>query len=65
MKQSGARHEAKWNYYFNVPSIDAAKAAAEAAGGTVMMGPHEIPGGMFILLGADPQGAAWALVGPK
>jgi uncharacterized protein len=29
------------------------------------MGPHEVPGGSWIILGQDPQGAMFALVGPK
>ena len=55
----------RWTYYFNVPSIDAAKERIERAGGTVTMGPHEVPGGMYIILGTDPQDAAFALVGGK
>ena len=54
-----------WNHYFRVPSIDAARAAVEANGGTVMMGPHEVPGGDWIIQGMDPQGAMFALVGGK
>lgn len=54
-----------WNHYFRVPSIETAKAAAEANGGTVMMGPHEVPGGDWIIQGMDPQGAMFALVGGK
>lgn len=54
-----------WSHYFRVPSITAAKAAAEAAGGTIMMGPMEVPGGDFIIQGMDPQGAFFALVGAK
>jgi hypothetical protein len=29
------------------------------------MGPHEVPGGQWIILGLDPQGAMFALVGYK
>lgn len=54
-----------WNFYFRVPSIDAAKARAEQAGGRIFHGPGEIPGGEFILIGADRQGATFALVGPR
>lgn len=56
---------AMWLMYFGVPSITAAKASVEASGGTVMMGPHEVPGGGWIIVGTDPQGAAFGLVGPK
>jgi predicted enzyme related to lactoylglutathione lyase len=53
----------KWRYYFRVPSIAAAKVAVEQAGGNIAMGPLEVPGGDWIVIGADPQGAEFALVG--
>jgi predicted enzyme related to lactoylglutathione lyase len=40
-----------------------AKAAAESGGGTIAMGPHQVPTGDWILIGTDPQGAEFALVG--
>jgi predicted enzyme related to lactoylglutathione lyase len=52
-----------WRYYFRVPSIAAAKAAAEQAGGSIRVGPMEVPGGDHILIGTDPQGAEFSLVG--
>ncbi len=52
-----------WRYYFRVPSIDAAVEATNAGGGTVVMGPREVPGGDHIVIGTDPQGAQFALVG--
>ncbi len=54
-----------WLYYINVAGIDAAAARIEAGGGQVLNGPHEVPGGMFIVQGLDPQGAMFALVGPR
>jgi len=54
-----------WRYYFRVPSISAAKQTAEAKGGTIHMGPHQVPTGEYILIGADPQGAEFALVGSE
>jgi predicted enzyme related to lactoylglutathione lyase len=54
-----------WNYYIRVADIDIAKAAVEAAGGTVMNGPMEVPGGDWVISGMDPQGAAFSLVGAK
>lgn len=54
-----------WLYYFNVESIDAAKGRVEAAGGQVAIGPHEVPGPLWILICQDPEGVAFALVGPK
>jgi len=53
----------RWRYYFRVPSIAVAKAAAESGGGTIAMGPHQVPTGDWILIGTDPQGAEFALVG--
>jgi predicted enzyme related to lactoylglutathione lyase len=52
-----------WRYYFRVPSIAKAKETAEAKGGKIAMGPMEVPGGDHILIGVDPQGAEFALVG--
>jgi predicted enzyme related to lactoylglutathione lyase len=54
-----------WGYYFNVPAIDAAADRVKAAGGTIMMGPHEVPGGQWILQCKDPQDAYFALVARK
>lgn len=53
----------KWRYYFRVPSIARAKATAEEKGGTIVMGPHQVPTGDWIIIGSDPQGAEFALVG--
>jgi predicted enzyme related to lactoylglutathione lyase len=52
-----------FRFYFRVPSIAAAKATAEAKGGTIHMGPHQVPTGDWIVIGSDPQGAEFALVG--
>ena len=52
-----------WRYYFRVPSIGQAKQIAEAKGGKIVMGPMEVPGGDHIVIGIDPQGAEFALVG--
>ncbi len=54
-----------WMYYFRVPAIDAAIESLTANGGEVVNGPQEIPGGEFVINGADPQGAMFALVGAK
>jgi uncharacterized protein len=52
-----------WRFYFRVPSISKAKETAEANGGTIHMGPHQVPTGDYIVIGSDPQGAEFALVG--
>ena len=52
-----------WRYYFRVPSVSKAKEIAETKGGKIAMGPMEVPGGDHIVVGFDPQGAEFALVG--
>ena len=55
--------QSKWRYYIRVPSISKARDTAEAKGGTIHMGPHQVPTGDYIIIGTDPQGAEFALVG--
>ncbi|MGX9963259.1 VOC family protein [Roseomonas sp. F4] len=52
-----------WRFYFRVPRIQAALRQVVELGGTVAMGPMDVPGGDQILIGTDPQGAEFALVG--
>ena len=54
-----------WTYYFGVDDIDRAVGAIGEGGGTVVNGPHEIPGGEFSLHAIDPQRASFGLVGPR
>ncbi len=54
-----------WLYYFNVDAIDAAVERIKSAGGEVVAGPHEVPGGGWVARGLDPQGAIFALLAPK
>lgn len=54
-----------WNHYFNVDDIDAAAKRVSAAGGTVQGTPQEVPGGVWIFHGTDPQGGKFSLVGPR
>lgn len=51
-----------WNYYAQVDSASAARDRALAAGATTTMDVHEVPGGSFVYMGVDPQGAGFALV---
>ena len=53
-----------WLFYFIVDDIDAAKSRVETSGGSIVVGPTEVPGGDWIVQGRDPQGAMFALVGP-
>jgi predicted enzyme related to lactoylglutathione lyase len=54
-----------WLPIFGVTDIGAAKAAAQANGGTITTDIMEIPGGEFALNVDDPSGAALGFVGPK
>ena len=54
-----------WNYYINVEAIDAARERVEKGGGSVMMGPMEVPGGQWVLQAKDPQGGHFSLVASK
>lgn len=56
---------AAWLFYFAVKGATEAKERITAGGGTVLMGPHEVPGGMWIVLAKDPQGAMFAVVGAE
>lgn len=54
-----------WAFYFCVDAIDSAVERVNKGGGKVLMGPHEVPGGSWIINALDPQGAHFALVAPK
>lgn len=54
-----------WSFYFGVPDIDAGLERIVKAGGTVLHGPHQVPGDEFIVIASDPQGAVFSLVGPR
>ncbi|WP_294329067.1 VOC family protein [uncultured Sphingomonas sp.] len=51
-----------WSFYFRVDDVDAAKDRVEGAGGTVLNGPMDVPGGERVLQAADPDGAMFGLV---
>jgi predicted enzyme related to lactoylglutathione lyase len=53
-----------WGHYFTVEAIDAAAARVTAGGGGVLMGPHQVPGGDWIVQCKDPQGAYFSLTSP-
>lgn len=54
-----------WTYYIMVDGIEAAMTRLAAAGGTVVNGPHQVPGGLWMVQGRDPQGASFALLSPQ
>ena len=64
-KPPGMPMPAYWAYYINVDSIGAAIERLKTAGGTVINGPHPVPGGMFIVQATDPQGAVFCLLSAK
>lgn len=63
MQKRPERPAPVWQYYFRVPSIAAAVEAIGQAGGRVDQGPHEVPDDEWILVGTDPQGAEFCLMG--
>jgi predicted enzyme related to lactoylglutathione lyase len=50
-----------WLPYIRVADAKAATARAKALGAKIMHGPAEVPGGGWITMGADPQGAMFAV----
>ena len=65
MNRPNAEMRPMWNYYVRVSGIDAAAERVRAHGGTVTLGPMEVPGGDWVINGIDPQGASFGLVGSK
>jgi predicted enzyme related to lactoylglutathione lyase len=55
---------AHWLSYVRVPDCSKATSAAKAAGGRVLNGPMEVPGGHWITMMEDPQGGAFAVIEP-
>ena len=54
-----------WLVYFRVQSIEEAARRIVQAGGQVINGPMEVPGGGWIVNGLDLEGAMFALTGPR
>lgn len=54
-----------WLYYINVDALDTAVARAIGGGGKVIIDPHQVPTGSWIVQCLDPQGAMFALVAEK
>jgi uncharacterized protein len=54
-----------WLYYFNVDGIKAAAERVKKKKGEVLNGPHQVPGGSWIIQCRDPQGVMFALVSPE
>lgn len=54
-----------WQVYFGVPSALQARDAIVRAGGTILTEPHQVPGGDWVVMAQDPQGAQFGVVGPR
>jgi uncharacterized protein len=65
MQKRAERTAPVWQHYFRVASIAEAAKRAETAGGKIVQGPHEVPGDDWIVIGLDPQGAEFCLVGGR
>jgi predicted enzyme related to lactoylglutathione lyase len=50
-----------WLYYFNVDGMDVAVTRITSAGGKIAMGPHQVPGGNWIVSAFDPHGGLFQL----
>ena len=65
MKKMSSAPMPYWIYYFSIGNIEAGAQRVKDNGGTVLMEPHEVPGGTWIAPCIDPQGAHFALIGEK
>jgi predicted enzyme related to lactoylglutathione lyase len=61
MNRTPGMPPARWTHYAAVPDADAAAERVKQAGGTVIMGPMDVPGGDRIAMLLDPQGAVFAV----
>ncbi|MFX7858235.1 VOC family protein, partial [Acinetobacter baumannii] len=64
MRHDGSGPPPGWRFYFRAPDIAAAAAKVTEAGGSVTMGPIEVPGGDRIIVASDPHGVVFGVVGP-
>lgn len=65
MTDADASASPVWLFHFNVDRIDAAVVRIATNGGRIRRGPHEVPGGGWIVHAIDPQGALFALMAPR
>ena len=65
MKRQPAIPQPFWNHYFTVAALDATLEKVAKAGGKIVHGPAEVPGGAWIAQCFDPQGAFFSLVAAK
>jgi predicted enzyme related to lactoylglutathione lyase len=55
---------AGWRFYFRTPDIEDTAKKVGDAGGSVLAGPMEVPGGDRIIVATDPHGVVFGAVGP-
>ena len=56
-----AAQSPQWLYYINTDSIEAAIGRVTKAGGKVVVGPQQVPGGTWIMHGQDTNGVTFAM----
>ncbi len=61
----GTAPMAVWLPYFGSQGVEATIERIRSGGGAVHHGPTEVPGGTFTAIATDPQGAWFAVVGPR
>jgi uncharacterized protein len=54
-----------WVYYITVDAADSAVARVKSAGGAVLVGPLQVPGGQWMVQALDPQGALFGMLAPQ
>jgi hypothetical protein len=65
MKKPDQMPTAAWQVYFEVDDADRASERVKRAGGSVLQGPMDVPGGSRVLQAVDPQGADFGLIRTK
>jgi uncharacterized protein len=65
MRKPDAMPVSAWCHYIWVESTSEATARIKDSGGTVINGPHEVPGPLWVVQAIDPQGAMFSLTGHK
>ncbi len=65
MRRQSPEIPSHWLPYFGTASATASIARIGELGGRVLHGPSEVPGGAFIAMAEDPQGAYFAVVGGR
>ena len=54
-----------WVYYITVESADSAVARVTSAGGKILVGPLQVPGGQWMVQAFDSQGALFGMLAPQ